>query len=185
MNTKKLATIIIGLLLAAICAWLGASIYLGRTTTAAFKKVLAETPRQNAVRFVNLQHQQGLLSSNGQVEVRFNDLGASPGTGTQLVALQLEYRMANLLLPTSLTRFEWRLRPTGDAGVELRRDRGEPGEDDPGELEAAVRRDDEADSGAQCHATRRTTPRALRVSVPAVVVIPAAMRNPPPIDVAG
>ena len=121
MTIKKLTAIIIGLLLAVICAWLGASIYLGRSTTAAFKKVLAETPRQNAVRFVNLQHQQGLLSSNGQVEVRFNDLGASPGTGTQLVALQLEYRMANLLLPTSLTRFEWRLRPTGDAGVELNR----------------------------------------------------------------
>ena len=79
MTTKKLTAIIIGLLLAAICAWLGASIYLGRTTTAAFKKVLAETPRQNAVRFVNLQHQQGLLSSNGQVEVRFNDLGQAPG----------------------------------------------------------------------------------------------------------
>ncbi len=121
MTTKKLTAIIIGLLLAAICAWLGASIYLGRTTTAAFKKVLAETPRQNAVRFVNLQHQQGLFSSNGQVEVRFNDLGASPATGTQLVALQLEYRMVNLLLPTSSVRFEWRLRPTGDAGVELNR----------------------------------------------------------------
>ena len=121
MTTKKLTAIIIGLLLAAICAWLGASIYLGRTTTAAFKKVLAETPRQNAVRFVNLQHQQGRFSSNGQVEVRFNDLGASPATGTQLVALQLEYRMVNLLLPTSSVRFEWRLRPTGDAGVELNR----------------------------------------------------------------
>ena len=121
MNTKKLATIIVGLLLAAVCAWLGASIYLGRTATAAFKKVLAETPRQNALRFVNLQHQQGLLSSTGQVEIRFNDLGASPTTGTQLVALQLEYRMMNLLLPTSTMRFEWRLRPVGDAGVELNR----------------------------------------------------------------
>ena len=121
MNMKKLATITIGLLLAAVCAWLGASIYLGRTATAAFKKVLAETPRQNALRFVNLQHQQGLLSSTGQVEIRFNDLGASPATGTQLVALQLEYRMMNLLLPTSTMRFEWRLRPAGDAGVELNR----------------------------------------------------------------
>ena len=121
MNTKKLATIIIGLLLAAICAWLGASIYMGRTATAAFKKVLAETPRQSTLRFVNLQHQQGLLSSTGQVEIRFNGLGASPATGTQLVALQLEYRMMNLLLPASTMRFEWRLRPLGDAGVELNR----------------------------------------------------------------
>lgn len=121
MNTKRLSVIVIGLLLAAVCAWLGASIYLGRTTTAALKRVLAETPRQNAVRFVNLQHQQGLLSSSGQVEIRFNDLGAIPSTGTQLVALQLDYRMTNLLLPASSMRFEWRIRPAGDAGVELNR----------------------------------------------------------------
>ncbi len=121
MNTKRLSVIVIGLLLAAVCAWLGASIYLGRTTTAALKRVLAETPRQHAVRFVNLQHQQGLLSSSGQVEVRFNDLGATPATGTQWVALQLEYRMTNLLLPSSSMRFEWRVRPVGDAGAELNR----------------------------------------------------------------
>ena len=121
MNTKRLSVIVIGLLLAAVCAWLGASIYLGRTTTAALKRVLAETPRQNAVRFVNLQHQQGLLSSSGQVEIRFNDLGATPATGTQPVALQLEYRLMNLLLPASTMRFEWRIRPVGDAGAELNR----------------------------------------------------------------
>lgn len=121
MKTKRLSVIVIGLLLAAVCAWLGASVYLGRTTTAALKRVLAETPRQNTVRFVNLQHQQGLLSSSGQVEIRFNDLGAIPSTGTQLVALQLEYRMTNLLLPASSMRFEWRIRPAGDAGVELNR----------------------------------------------------------------
>ena len=121
MKTKRLSVIVIGLLLAAVCAWLGASVYLGRTTTTALKRVLAETPRQNTVRFVNLQHQQGLLSSSGQVEIRFNDLGAIPSTGTQLVALQLEYRMTNLLLPASSMRFEWRIRPAGDAGVELNR----------------------------------------------------------------
>ena len=121
MNTKKLTTLLIGLLLLAVCAWLGGSIYMGRVTTAAFKKAIAETPRQNALRFVNLQHQQGLFASSGQLEVRFNDLGASPATGTQPVALQLEYRMMNLLLPASSMRFEWHLRPTGDAGVELNR----------------------------------------------------------------
>ena len=121
MNSKKLAILIIGLLLAVVCVWLGGSIYLGRATTAAIRKAIAETPHQSALRFVNLQHQQGLLSSNGQVEIRFNDLGASPATGAQPVALQLEYRMMNLLLPTSSMRFEWHLRPIGDAGVELNR----------------------------------------------------------------
>ena len=121
MSIKKVGGFILGLVILAAGVWLGASVYLGRTVTNTFKTYIAKSPNQNAVRMVNLQHQQGLLSSNGTFEVRFNDLGADAATGAQALALQVDYKMMNLLLPASSMRFEWRVKPTGPAVAEINR----------------------------------------------------------------
>ncbi len=121
MSIKKVSGSILGLAVVVVGVWLGGSVYLGRTVTAAFKTQLAKSPNQGAVRMVNLQHQQGLLSSNGSFELRFNDLGADASTGVQALALQVEYRMVNLLLPASSMRFEWKVKPIGPAVAEINR----------------------------------------------------------------
>jgi hypothetical protein len=117
MSIKKIgiSLAVVGTL--AVGTWLGASIYVGRTTSKWVGSLVEQTAKQKTLRLVNLQHKQGLFSSEGQFEVRLNDLGADLSTGKQKLSVVVDYRISNLLLPESSMRFDWNMKPAGEYGV--------------------------------------------------------------------
>jgi len=104
------------------CAtWLGASVYVGRTTEKWISTLVEQTTKQKKLRLVNLKHEQSLFHSQGQFEIRFNDLGADAATGKQMFSVLVDYRISNLLLPASSMRFNWSMKPAGEYGTEINR----------------------------------------------------------------
>lgn len=121
MSLKKIGISLVVLVLTTTAAWLGASIYVGRTTEKWISTLVEQTTKQKKLRLVNIKHQQSLFNSQGQFEVRFNELGADIDTGGQKFAVLVEYRISNLLMPASSMRFIWNMKPAGEYGVEFNR----------------------------------------------------------------
>jgi uncharacterized protein YdgA (DUF945 family) len=121
MSIKKIGISVVVVALLASATWLGASVYVGRTTEKWISTLVDQTTKQKKLRLVNLKHQQSLLHSQGQFEIRFNDLAADAATGKQMFSVIVDYRISNLLLPESSMRFNWSLKPSGEYGVEVNR----------------------------------------------------------------
>ncbi len=121
MPIKKIAITLVVAVLLACAAWLGASIYIGKTTEKWVSTLVEQTTKQKKLRLVNLKHEQSLFHSQGQFEIRFNELGADVATGKQKFSVLVEYRISNLLLPESSLRFNWNMKPSGEYGVEINR----------------------------------------------------------------
>lgn len=121
MSMKKIGIALVALVLLVSAAWLGASIYVGRTTEKWIASLVEQTTKQKKLRLVNLKHQQSLFHSQGQFEIRLNELAADAATGSQKFSLVVEYRISNLLLPASSMRFNWNMKPSGEYGVEINR----------------------------------------------------------------
>lgn len=122
MKIKNLAISVIALIILVVCAWLGASIYMGRTTSQKITALVSNPIGANSsVRLVEHQHEQGLFSSKGQFEIRFNNIPLDEVTGTQQFAIQVVYQVSNLLLPDSAMHVDWNVKPAGETGKELDR----------------------------------------------------------------
>ncbi len=121
MSIKKIGITLVATALLASAAWLGASIYVGRTTEKWISTLVEQTTKQKKLRLVNLKHEQSLFHSQGKFEIRFNALAADAATGAQKFSVVVEYRISNLLLPTSSMRFNWNMKPSGEYGVEVNR----------------------------------------------------------------
>ena len=121
MSMKKIGITLVSLVLLVCAAWLGASIYMGRTTEKWISTLVEQTTKQKKLRLVNLKHEQSLFHSQGQFEIRFNELGADASTGKQKFSVVVDYRISNLLLPASSMRFNWNMKPSGEYGVEVNR----------------------------------------------------------------
>ncbi len=121
MSIKKIGITLVATVLLASAAWLGASIYVGRTTEKWISTLVEQTTKQKKLRLVNLKHEQSLFHSQGKFEIRFNELAADAATGAQKFSVVVEYRISNLLLPASSMRFNWNMKPSGEYGVEVNR----------------------------------------------------------------
>lgn len=121
MSMKKIGIALVALVLLVSATWLGASIYVGRTTEKWIATLVEQTTKQKKLRLVNLKHQQSLFHSQGQFEIRMNELASDAATGSQKFSLVVEYRISNLLLPASSMRFNWNMKPSGEYGVEINR----------------------------------------------------------------
>jgi uncharacterized protein YdgA (DUF945 family) len=121
MSIKKIGITVVAVALLASATWLGASIYVGRTTEKWISTLVEQTTKQKKLRLVNLKHEQSLFHSQGQFEIRFNDLAADAATGKQKLSVIVDYKISNLLFPESSMRFNWSLKPSGEYGVEVNR----------------------------------------------------------------
>ena len=121
MSVKKVGISIAVAGTLVVGAWLGASIYVGRTTAKWVSTVVEQATKQKNMRLVNLQHHQGLFSSTGSFEIRINELGSDLATGKQKLSVLVDYRIANLLLPQSSMRFDWNMKPAGEYAAEFNR----------------------------------------------------------------
>ena len=118
---KKILISVVVLVGLVVLAWLGASVYVGRSAAAIVASLSAKAGQNAAVRLAELEHKQGLLSSAGKFEIRFNDVAVDQTSGKQLFALQVNYSVEHLLLPSSSMRFKWEVKPVGQAGTEFNR----------------------------------------------------------------
>lgn len=114
-NKKKaLAAGGVGIVLA---GWLGASIHAGSVAERELRAFAARPSSETGVRVRNLQHSGGLFASKGSFGLEIVDqCGQSDG---QPAALELEYSLAHLILPTSPIRVEWSARPSGEIAAAL------------------------------------------------------------------
>ena len=118
---KKILISLVVLVVIVVSGWLGASIYVGRSVATIVANLSAKAGQNAAIRMVQPEHKQGLLSSTGQFEIRFNDVAVDAKSGNQMFALQVNYSVENLLLPSSSMRFKWEVKPVGKSGTEFNR----------------------------------------------------------------
>lgn len=117
---KKLFAAVSGLILVLLAVWLGASIYVGRSTEKFVATITERNKPGAALRIVNVKHDQSLLSATGSFDLQFADLSAEAKDGGPLYTAQATYKVSNLLLPQSAMRFDWHIKPAGPRAQALK-----------------------------------------------------------------
>jgi hypothetical protein len=117
---KKLFAAVGGLILVLLAVWLGASIYVGRSTEKFVATITERNKPGAALRIVNVKHDQSLLSATGSFDLQFADLSAEAKDGGPLYTAQATYKVSNLLLPQSAMRFDWHIKPAGPRAQALK-----------------------------------------------------------------
>jgi len=118
---KKAVTASLGVLGLAVAGWLGGSVVAGQRAEAALK-AMKEAPRSTigGLHITKLQHERGLFGAKGQAELAFEPgCSAEPGAD-EVLTIRVDYNMSHLLLPTSLTRFDWQATPLGHTADSFR-----------------------------------------------------------------
>ena len=112
---KREVSIAAGVVLLLVASWLGASIYVGKRTEAELQNAVKASTLSRSYRLRNLNHQGGLFSSSGQVELAMVDACARGEQPSEWFTAQVSYQLSHLIGPMSLLRAEWSVTPTGDA----------------------------------------------------------------------
>lgn len=101
-----------------LAGWLGASVYAGYAAEREIRSLVARLSAESGLRVSDLQHERGLLAANGAFRLEVVNPCAGDGRG-EAPALDVEYRIANLLLPSAPLRVQWQARPVGALAVTL------------------------------------------------------------------
>ncbi len=112
---EQKAKIAAGVAALLVTTWLGASVYVGKRAEAELQNAVKSSSSSRSYRLRNLQHQGGLFSSSGQVELALVDACARDGEPAETFTAQVSYQLSHFISPTSLLRGEWSLAPTGEA----------------------------------------------------------------------
>ncbi len=117
---KKLFAAVGGLILVLLAVWLGASVYVGRSTEKFVATITERNKPGAALRIVNVKHDQSLFSATGSFDLQFADINAEAKEGGALYTAQATYKVSNLLLPQSSMRFDWHIKPAGPRAQALK-----------------------------------------------------------------
>lgn len=117
---KKLFAAVGGLILVLLAVWLGASVYVGRSTEKFVATITERNKPGAALRIVNVRHDQSLLSATGSFDLQFADISTEAKDGGPLYTAQATYKVSNLLLPQSAMRFDWHIKPAGPRAQALK-----------------------------------------------------------------
>ena len=101
-----------------LAGWLGASVYAGSVAEREIRAFAAQPSSETGVRVRNLQHKGGLFSASGSFGLEVVNQCAGD-EGDPGVAFEVEYGIANLILPTAPLRVTWNARPTGELAAAL------------------------------------------------------------------
>jgi uncharacterized protein YdgA (DUF945 family) len=88
---KKLFAAVGGLIVVLLAVWLGASVYVGRSTEKFVSTITERNKPGAALRIVNVKHEQSLLSAKGSFDLQFADVSADAKDGTALYTAQATY----------------------------------------------------------------------------------------------
>lgn len=112
---QRKVSIAAGVALLLVTTWLGASVYVGKRAEAELQQVVNSSTLARSWRLRNLQHEGGLFSSSGQVELALVDACARGDSKPEWFTAQVSYKLSHFISPVSLLRAEWSVTPTGDA----------------------------------------------------------------------
>ena len=112
---EQKAKIAAGVAALLVTTWLGASVYVGKRAEAELQNAVKSSSLSRSYRLRNLQHESGLFSSSGQVELALVDACAREGDASEWFTAQVSYRLSYFVSPTSLLRGDWSMTPTGEA----------------------------------------------------------------------
>ncbi len=94
--------------------WIGGGVYAGKTAEAELRRLVAESMASKSYRLTNLNHRGGFLGTDGSSDLSLIDECEDPGAAPYFSA-KINYQFSNLIMPTSLARFEWTVEATGEA----------------------------------------------------------------------
>lgn len=95
--------------------WLGASAYVGHRAAAELQDAVKSSAQARSYRLRNLQHESGLFSSSGRVELALVDACAGETDKPEWFTASVNYRLSHFISPLSLLRAEWSVTPSGKA----------------------------------------------------------------------
>ncbi len=117
MSTKKIA-IGAGVVVILGAAWIGGSMYAQKKFQTEVKAFADGMSSNVGVAVKGLKQDSGFLTSSGQFTINFSDASGDSDFSIDLAAT---YKASHLLLPGSVARFDWDLKPAGDASKEITR----------------------------------------------------------------
>jgi uncharacterized protein YdgA (DUF945 family) len=117
---KKLFAAVGGLIVLLLAVWLGASIYVGRSTEKFVATITERNKPGAALRIVNVKHNQSLFSATGSFDLQFADVSAEAKDGAALYTAEATYKVSNLLMLDSAMRFDWHVKPAGPRAQALK-----------------------------------------------------------------
>jgi Flp pilus assembly protein TadD/uncharacterized protein YdgA (DUF945 family) len=109
--------VVAGVAVAAVAgAWLAASVYGAHRAESEIRALVQRPAAAGGPRLSHLQHERGFLSSRGSVQVQLQGQCDGSAQVPDSAALQVNYQLSHAILPTSLMRLDWTLKPLGEAG---------------------------------------------------------------------
>jgi uncharacterized protein YdgA (DUF945 family) len=105
-HVKIAATIIV------MCAllWFGINVYASKRAESQLTEWMAASDKSHSYQLRNLQHQRGLLSSQGSVDVAFID-ECSGRSRPEWMTSRLTYQLKHTIFPLALMNIEWVIEP--------------------------------------------------------------------------
>ncbi len=112
---QRKALIATGTALLLVATWLGASVYVGKRAETELQNAVKASALSRSYRLRNLQHEGGLFSSSGRIELAMVDACARNDDKPEWFTADVTYRLSYLISPLSMLRAEWSVKPIGDA----------------------------------------------------------------------
>jgi len=112
MNKKLVSVLTLGVILAAV--WVGASAYIGSKAQQELAVLTNPTPGTTPLRFSDVTHNRGLLSSYGSVILHYPDPDADQQPPSDLFQVQINYTIDHRAMFTHLNTAELTAKLIGD-----------------------------------------------------------------------
>ncbi len=115
-NSMKLSPVHLKIIVATVAGcvllWLGVNVYAGKRADSWLQEFVAASEKSQSYHLRNLQHQRGLLSSEGHVDVALiDDCGGL--SRSESMTTRLTYRLKHTIFPLALMNIEWSIEPLG------------------------------------------------------------------------
>ncbi len=95
-----------------VLLWLGVNVYAGKRADSWMREFVAASDKSHSYRLHNLQHQRGLLSSQGSVDVALID-ECGGKSRPEWMTTRLTYQLKHTIFPLALMNIEWAIEPLG------------------------------------------------------------------------
>jgi uncharacterized protein YdgA (DUF945 family) len=95
-----------------VLLWLGVNVYAGKRADSWMQEFVAASDQSHSYQLHNLQHQRGLLSSQGSVDVALID-ECGGKSRPEWMTTRLTYQLKHTIFPLALMNIEWAIEPLG------------------------------------------------------------------------
>ena len=114
MSTKSVGTIV-GIVVLAGGAWLGASYYAAGEFEKQVRVFAEEIGKGSGIDVTDVKHHRGFLSSDGSFKLNIKDT-AGDHSFRSLLETEVIYHASHLIMPDSLGTVKWQIKPVGESG---------------------------------------------------------------------